>query len=480
MARRTKIVATIGPASDSPEQLEALIRAGVDVCRIGLAHGEPAIHLERIARIRAAADEVGRPVAVLADLPGPKVRAATFSAAGVYLTEGDSAVLVVGDTESNWERIEVDYPSLVEDLEPGDRVALGDGMICLEAVERSGDGWRTVVVAGGRVQGRPGVHLPAEKLRLTTPTPDDLKLLDVLAVAAPEIVAVSFVRTADDVREVRDAVGRDGGLVMAKIETRAAVDNLDGILDVADALMVARGDLGIDCPTEEVPHLQKRIIRTCVAWGVPVVTATQMLESMVHSPLPTRAEASDVANAVFDGTDAVMLSGETAIGHDPELAVRTMARIVERAEAHADYLAWGGRLGRLQRSSEVPSHLRITGAVTHAAWQVAVELNADAILCCTRTGLTARNMARFRPPCPIVGFSPEPGVVRQLALSWGVTPLPVERYASTDEMVWHAVERAVRAGVCTTGDTVVVIAGAPAPHERVAMSSDVLRVVQVK
>jgi pyruvate kinase len=205
-----------------------------------------------------------------------------------------------------------------------------------------------------------------------------------------------------------------------------------------------------------------------------------MLESMITSPLPTRAEASDVANAVFDGTDAVMLSGETAIGHDPELVVRTMARIVETAEAHADYLAWGGRLGKLQRGSELPEHLGVTAAVTHAAWQVAVELGADAVLCLTRSGLTARAMARFRPTCPLIGFSPEADVVRQLTLSWGVLPLPVEWYASTDDMVWHAVETAVQAGVCNTGDTVVVVAGAPAPDEEAVSSSDVLRVVQVR
>ena len=480
MARRTKIVATIGPASESPAQLEALLRAGVDVCRIGLAHDEIGVHLERIARIREIAAAVGKPVAVLADLPGPKIRSGPFAEGGIYLNEGETVRLRVGDEASSWECIEVDYPSLLDDLAVGDRVALGDGMVCLDVQEREPDGWRCTVLAGGRVQGRPGVHLPAERLRLSTPTDDDLRLIEQLAPALPDIYAVSFVRSAADVLEVRDAVGRDGPLLMAKIETRAAVDCLESILAVADSVMVARGDLGIDCPTEEVPHLQKRIIRTCVAWGIPVVTATQMLESMVHSPLPTRAEASDVANAVFDGTDAVMLSGETAIGHDPELAVRTMARIVERAEAHADYLAWGGRLGRLQRAAELPEHLGVTAAVTHAAWRVAVELGADAVLCCTRTGLTARAMARFRPTCPLVGFSPEADVVRQLSLSWGVLPLPVDWYDSTDDMVWYAVERAVQAGVCSTGDTVVVVAGAPAPDEHAASSSDVLRVVQVR
>ena len=476
--RRTKIVATIGPASDSPEALEGLIGAGVDVCRLGLAHGDIAVHLDRIARIRAAARAVGRPVAVLADLPGPKVRAAEFPDGGVFLTEGDTVALAPGTIGSTADRIEVEYEALLDDLAPGDCVTLGDGLISLEIADRTGDAWKAVVVAAGRVQGRPGVHLPAERLRLSTPTDDDLALLEAIAPSKPEIVAVSFVRRAADVEEVRAAVGAGGPTLMAKIETRAACEDLPAILDVADAIMVARGDLGIDCPTEEVPHLQKRIIRTCVAWGVPVVTATQMLESMVHAAMPTRAEASDVANSVFDGTDAVMLSGETAIGHDPELAVRTMARIVERAEANADYLAWGGRLGKLQRAAEVPESLAITAAITHAAWQVAVELGAAAILCCTLTGRTAQAMARFRPPCPIVGFSPEEPVVRRLSLAWGVLPMLAGWYGSSDEIVWHAVERAVKAGVVTTGDTAVVIAGAPTPGD--ASASDVLRVVRVR
>jgi pyruvate kinase len=418
---------------------------------------------------------------VLVDLPGPKVRVAPFPQAGVFLREGDTVDLTVGTEASSFDRIEVDYPTLLDDLDEGDAVALGDGLICVRAVERVGDAWRGVVVAGGRVQGRPGVHLPAEKLRLSTPTDEDLRLLEALAPIRPDIVAISFVRDAEDVQQVRDAVGDDGPMLMAKIETSAAVDSLASVLDAADAVMVARGDLGIECPPETVPHLQKTIIRTCVAWGTPVVTATQMLESMIHSPIPTRAVASDVANAVLDGTVAVMLSGETAIGHDPALAVRTMARIVETAEAHADYLAWGGRLGRIQRGGQLPRYLAIAAAVTHAAWQVVVELDVDAVLACTRSGLTARAMARFRPPCPLIGFSPEPATVRQLNVSWGVTPIPVDWSASTDDMVWLAVERAVREGVCGPGDTVVVIAGAAAPMEYgEEASSDVLRVVRVQ
>jgi pyruvate kinase len=478
VTRRTKIVATIGPASDGPGQLRSLLAAGVDVCRLGLAHGAPQVHLDRIARIREAASEVGRPVAVLIDLPGPKVRAAPFPDGGVYLSEGETVALAPGKGSSSVSRIEVEYDGLLDDLAPDDPVTLGDGAISLKVAEPGSDSWRAVVVSAGRVEGRPGVHLPAGKLRLSTPTAEDLQLLDDVAGGEPDIVAVSFVRTADDVHQVRKAIGVDGPLLMAKIETRAACDNLEAVIDAADAVMVARGDLGIDCLTEEVPHLQKRIIRTCVAWGVPVVTATQMLESMVHSPMPTRAEASDVANAVFDGTDAVMLSAETAIGHDPVLTVRTMARIVERAEQHADYLAWGGRLGKLQRNAEVPEALAITAAITHAAWQVAVELNAAAILCCTRSGTTARAMARFRPICPIVGFSPDQKAVQRLALSWGITPRSIDFYGSADELVWHAVEAAVRQGVVKTGDEVVVIAGAPTDEN--TASSDALRVVRVR
>jgi pyruvate kinase len=240
--------------------------------------------------------------------------------------------------------------------------------------------------------------------------------------------------------------------------------------------MVARGDLGTECAIEEVPHLQKQIIRLCVAWGIPVITATQMLESMIHSPMPTRAEASDVANAVLDGTDAVMLSAETAIGHDPALVVRTMARILTRAEAGANYAGWGGRLGSMQRSKQTPEELTVPAAMAHAAWQVATEVEAAAIVVCTQSGRTARAMARFRPPCPLLGFSPSPEVERQLMLSWGVQPRALGWQGSSDAVVWHAVEQTVREGVAHPGDKVVVLAGSP---EVDSPSSDVLRIVQV-
>jgi pyruvate kinase len=278
-------------------------------------------------------------------------------------------------------------------------------------------------------------------------------------------------------RAVADVVGGRAQLV-AKIETTAALANLSEILDESDAVMVARGDLGIDCPLEDVPHLQKTIITRCVEFGVPVITATQMLESMVTAPSPTRAEVTDVANAVFDGTDALMLSGETAIGHDPALVVTTMSRIAERAEQEAHYREWAARLGRIQRERWDSIDDQITAALTHAASQAAQDLNASAILCCTSGGRTAKAMAAFRPEARLLALSPNPRTLDALTLSWGVEPVMVDTYDSSDEMVWFAVERSVNTGLIATGDVVVVLAGSP---ERLASTAaDVLRVVAVR
>jgi pyruvate kinase len=325
--------------------------------------------------------------------------------------------------------------------------------------------------------------LSSETLRLPSPTPEDLVLAEAVAAAGVEYIAVSFVRAAADLDEVRAVVG-DRAQLVAKIETRAAIDHLDEIVAASDAVMVARGDLGIDCPIEDVPHLQKRILRHCVEAGVPVITATQMLESMITAPSPTRAEVSDVANAVFDGTDAVMLSGETAIGHDPVAVVRTMAVVTERAESEASYRHWADRLGRVQRAAahhDLVAVDRITAAVTHAASEAARDVGASAILCCTRSGRTARAMARFRPSARMIGLSPDPAVVRAMALSWGVEPVQVELYGTTDEMVWFAVETALQAGLIERGDVVLVLAGAPDPirPRPAGAATDVLRIVHV-
>ena len=483
MTGRTKIVATIGPASDSVEVLGQLIDAGADVMRLNLSHGTLDEHLAVLARIRAVAADRDRPVAVLADLPGPKVRAGAFPDGGVLLGTGTMVELVSGDGPSDDRRIQVDYPTLLDDLTVDARVQLGDGAIALRIVEVGSECATARIETGGEANGRPGVHLASDRLRLPSPTAHDLVLAEAVAAAGVEFVAVSFVRSPGDIDQVRAVVG-DRAQIVAKMETRASVEHLHEIIAATDVVMVARGDLGIDCPIEDVPHLQKRIIRHCVEAGVPVITATQMLESMITAPSPTRAEVSDVANAVFDGTDAVMLSGETAIGHDPAAVVRTMATVAERAESEASYRQWADRLGRIQRLShheKMSSIDPITAALTHAASRAASEAEVSAILCCTRSGRTARAMARFRPTAAMIGLSPDPTVVRAMSLSWGITPLQVDLYGTTDEMVWFAVETALQAGLIQSGDRVLVLAGAPDPNrERPARAAtDVLRIVSV-
>lgn len=475
MGRRTKIVATIGPSSSSPAALSELIDAGMDVARIGLAQGTPEEHAAVVGRIRQAAGE--RSVAILADLPGPKIRTGPFPPDGAPLRQGQTVKLVAGDGPSTSDQLEVDYPGALDALIPGCRVGLGDGTVVLEIEHRWAGGAAAVVVRGGFMRGRPGLQLPTGTLSVSVPTPADLRLLDGCLAAGVDIVAMSFVRTADEVCALVDAAGPDPPMVLAKVETAEAVHELDAILAVADGVMVARGDLGIRLPLEDVPHVQKHIIRTSIAAGRPVITATQMLESMVSSPTPTRAEVSDVANAVFDGTDAVMLSAETAIGVDPAGVVRTMARVVERAEQEADYAQWGGKLGKLRRRAEMPMPLRITDAVSHAAWQAAATVDAAAIVCCTRAGGTARAIARFRPMAPVLTVSPRPRTVRQLALTWGVEAFPGAMRTSTDEVVWYAVETLFDRGMLAVGDVVVVLAGDPADSEP---ATDVLRVVRVR
>jgi pyruvate kinase len=475
-------VATLGPASEQPPVLDELLVAGVDVVRLNLSHGTLESHLERLRAVRAAAERVGRVVAVLADLPGPKVRSGQFPEGGVDLVNGAHVQLVpdtgTGRSTSDASVITVEYASLLADLLAGDLVVLGDGAISLVVESIDHQAVHCHVHTGGRVQGRPGVHIPSERLRLSTPTDEDLVLGRAMAEAGADFLAVSFVRSAHDLRVMREAVAPLQVRLVAKIETMSAIAGLDEIIAEADAVMVARGDLGIECPLEDVPHLQKRIVRQCVEAGVPVITATQMMESMIVSPSPTRAEVSDIANAVFDGTDALMLSAETAVGADPVAVVRTMNRIAGRAESEANYRQWGARLGRVQRGRWPDGPDRIAMAITHAAAMAADDVDAEAILCCTRSGRTARAMARFRPTARLLGLSPDAVTVRAMALSWGVEPLAVDEYGTTDEVVWHAVETASHAGFIEVGHTVVVLAGAP--DRPSGASTDVLRVVRLQ
>jgi pyruvate kinase len=477
MSARTKIVATLGPASERPEVLDAMLVAGVDVVRINLSHGLLTEHIGRLHAVREAAERTGCVVAVLADLPGPKVRAAPFPEGGLELEAGSMVTMVTDSAASTCDEIGVDYQTLLDDLHTGDRIVIGDGAITLRVETITAVGARCQVRSGGHAQGRPGVHLPSERLRLQSPTAEDLALAAAMATEGADFLAVSFVRGAEDLHKVRAAVAPLSTRLVAKIETLAAIEHLDEIIAASEAVMVARGDLGIECPLEDVPHMQKQIVRVCVEAGVPVITATQMMESMITAPSPTRAEVSDVANAVFDGTDALMLSAETAIGVDPVNVVRTMARVAERAERDANYAQWADHLGRLQRTSFPEGPDRITMAITHAAGLAARDAGAEAILCCTRSGRTALAMARFRPSAQLIGLSPDPGTVRALALSWGVISLQVETYTTTDELVWFAVESAIDRGLISSGQTVLVLAGAP--DRASGASTDVLRIVRV-
>ena len=474
MNRRTKIVATIGPASEDEATLRAMIRAGMDVARLGLAHNTIDEGLERFQRIRKVSEEEGHRVGILVDLPGPKVRAGNFGETGVDVPSGSSIELRVGEAGSSAEVIEVDYEFLMRDIQVGDRVTIGDGGAVLEVTDKKADKILANVVAGSTLRGRPGVHIPSDRLQIPTPTPEDFVALDAFVDAGVDMVAVSFVRSAHDMRRVGTEPHPRGPLLVAKIETRAAVDNLPGIIEASGAVMVARGDLGNECSLEDLPHLQKDIIRQCIAGGRPVITATQMLESMVTSLAPTRAEASDVANAVFDGSSAVMLSGETAVGADPTNVVRTMSRIARRADEEMDYPAWARRLAEMRMTDRSES-TSVTDAMTMAAWRATQELGVQNVLCISGSGFTVRSMARFRPEANILGFSLNEATVQQLTLSWGTTPMLMGKGGTNEEMVAEAMRLAKSAGHIRPGELVGVLAGSDSR----AQATNVLRIERV-
>ncbi len=475
MQRRTKIIATIGPASDSEATLRKLIDAGMDVARLSLAHGSLEESLERYHRIRQVAKEAHRRVGILVDLPGPKIRAASFPDGGVQLEQGDLVQIQPGFDGSTGDIIQIEYANVLNDLMAGDSLPFGDGQVVLEVQEVAGDHATATVTTPGRLMGRPGMRIPPERLSLPTPTENDLKMLDAFVKVGVDMVAISYVRSAHDVRRVGTEPHPRGPLVVAKIETRAAIDNLSGIIKASAAIMVARGDLGTEVDLAELPHLQKRIIAECIAGGLPVITATQMLDSMVHAPTPTRAEASDVANAVFDGTSAVMLSAETAVGDHPVEAVSTMARIAHRADEEFDYQTWAERVVALRmKSSDDPAQM-VTDAMTTAAWRTANELDLAALVCISGSGFTVRSMARFRPHTPILAMTTDVRTEHQLTLSWGVTPVLIEPEWSYEFRVDKAVQHGKEKGLLRTGDLIAVLAGMVAD----ARSTDVLRVLRV-
>ncbi len=456
--RRAKIIATAGPASRSRDVLRDLVAAGVDVLRLNLAHPSPEAHAQaaRIAREEAAAG--GRVVAILADLPGPKIRTGPIAGGEVLLEAGTALDLTTEPVEGDERRVSTTLAGLPEIVTRGDQIFLADGEIVLEVVAAQGTTVRTHVVRGGMLRSRKGMHLPQHEGRIDAFTERDHAALGTALDMRADLVGLSFVRDADDLKRVRAELPQDDPpLLVAKIETRSAVEGLDEIVEEADAVMVARGDLGIQTQLAELPILQKRIIRACNCAGKPVITATQMLESMTRAPLPTRAEVADVANAVLDGTDALMLSEETAVGDRPVDVVRTMDGIISAAErSHRDH------------PSPVNEQVRddpVSWATAHAGVQAALDLRAAAILCPTRTGSTALKVAAFRPPMPIVGISPFSHPRAMLALAWGVVPLGSAAempQGAPGEDVDVAVRAALSAGTVSPGDVVVVVAGSPA------------------
>ncbi len=455
--RRTKIVASLGPATDDTETLRGIIRAGVDVARINLSHGSIDEGMARYDAVRSIAAQEGRKVGILADLPGPKVRVAKFAQESEFAI-GDKVRVVAGNTSSGREVIEVDYPDTVSSFVAGDRVVIGDGRLILEVASISGEELLTEVVHAGKLTGQPGVHIPADKLTMPTPTPYDLKIADAFVDAGVDMLAVSFVRSAHDMRRVGTEPHPRGPLLVAKIETRSAIANLDGIIEASGAIMVARGDLGNELPIEDLPIAQKKIIERCIVGGKPVITATQMLETMITAPAPTRAETNDVANAVWDGTSAVMLSGETAVGVDPVNVVRTMGRIARKADEVFDHESWANNVSE-RRMTECGSGREVTDAMTFAAWRAVREIDVAAIVCLSGTGFTVRQMARFRPERPIIGASTDPATIQQLTLSWGTIPLTLTSGGSSVEMVNEALRVATADGLIRSGQQVAILSG---------------------
>ncbi|MFO7733957.1 MAG: pyruvate kinase [Candidatus Aminicenantes bacterium] len=454
---KTKIVCTIGPASRSPEVLDRLMRAGMDVARLNFSHGTQAEHGRTIADLRKIARRLGRPVAVLQDLAGPKIRVGPVRNGPVTLEPGAAFTLTARKVPGDARAVSLNFPAMVADVRKGDTLLLSDGALELEVVAVEGRDIRCRVVIGGPLNSFKGINLPARTLRTPSLTAKDRDDLRFGLKHEVDYVALSFVRSAADIETVRRHMKRWGGgaPVIAKIEKHEALDALDAIVEAADGIMVARGDLGVEIPLERIPRVQKDLIRRSREAGKPVITATQMLRSMVDSPRPTRAEVTDVANAILDGTDAVMLSEETAVGRHPVEAVATMVRIAREAERIPSSCD-GPRPGRLD---PVPGSL--PGAVACAAARLADAVGAAAIVTFTRSGSTARLVSRCRPDVLILAHTPEEKTRRQLALCWGVLPVLGENLSRTDEMVAAALKAAERTGLVKKGQTVVITAGVP-------------------
>ena len=452
--RKTKIICTIGPACDNEETLTALCLAGMNVARLNFSHGVQEDHLRRINLIKAVREKLNLPVAIMLDTKGPEYRIGTFKNGPVTLPDGADFTLTTDSIEGDETRVSVSYRKLTEELSEGDTVLINNGLVILTVQQISGNDILCRVTAGGTLSDRKSMNFPGKVLRQDFLSEQDRK--DILFGLANDIdfVAASFVSTRDDVQSIRDLLDQNGGRdvdLIAKIENRSGVDHIEEICEVADGIMVARGDLGVEIPFMEVPALQKYLISKCRMLGKRVITATEMLESMIQNPRPTRAEISDVANAVYDGSSAIMLSGETAAGKYPVQAVTTMAKTAEFTEAGINY-------GEHFRTMDFRIHNNLD-AISHATCSMAVDVDAKAIVVNSISGQTARMVSRFRCPVNIIGTTTDPKAWRKLNLSWGVTPVLTESYSSIDVMFWQDVKIAKDLFKLQPGDNVVLTGG---------------------
>ncbi|MET0784961.1 pyruvate kinase [Leifsonia flava] len=451
--RRAKIVATLGPAVSSYENIRAIIDAGVDVCRMNLSHGSYDVHEGIYQNVRKAANDSGKAVAVLVDLQGPKIRLGKFEDGPYELAEGDIFKITTEDIIGNKEISSTTFKGLPQDVAPGDFLLIDDGKVRVEVVETDGTVVTTKVIVAGPVSNNKGINLPGVAVNVPALSEKDEADLRWGLNLGADIIALSFVRDAQDIVRVHEIMDEEGRRVpvVAKIEKPQAVDHLEEIVEAFDSIMVARGDLGVELPLEAVPIVQKRAVEISRRLAKPVIVATQMLESMIHSPVPTRAETSDVANAVLDGADAVMLSGETSVGEYPVITVQTMARIVESTEQHG--------LERIQPLGTKPRTQ--AGAITLAAVDVANFVEAKYLCVFTESGESVRRMSRLRSQIPILAFTPDPAIRRRMALNWGVESFVVDRVTHTDQMVGQVDELLAKTGKAKIGEKVVIISGSP-------------------
>ena len=454
---KTKIVCTIGPASNSYEKIEKLIQAGMDVARLNFSHGSHEEHHQVIENIRWASLKTNKSMAILQDLGGPKIRIGKIKKESIFLKENSSFILTNREVPGNEQEVSVTFPSLPQKVKKGDCIFLADGTLELKVKELTPTDIICRIVRGGKLTSHKGINIPNISMDISSLTEKDYQDIFFGIKNRVDFIGLSFIRNAEDILRARKILKENGAediSLIAKIEKREAVDNLKEIIEVSDGIMIARGDLGVEIPLENVPLVQKDIIKRCNFVGKPVITATQMLMSMVSGPRPTRAEVTDVANAILDGTDAVMLSEETAVGNYPLEAVETMNRIALRTEKAIDY-----KKILSERSLSVkPTN---PDAISHATCQVAMDLNAKAIVTFTLSGSTARMVSRYRPPVPIIAASTRDSTVRKLALSWGVYPFKSDELENTDDMIEKSKKIALKTGLANLGDKIVITAGIP-------------------